>query len=85
MDVVFVVDGTGSMVDAIDNVKSGINDVIGAVNAASGGDYRIVLVTFEDVVYVNATFDVNENDIIDMINNLTAIGRVVGLGHLIKH
>lgn len=48
MDVVFVVDDTGSMGGAIDNVKSGIAAIAADVVTASGGDYQMGLVSFKD-------------------------------------
>ena len=50
MDVVFVVDDTGSMSGAIANVKAGIATIAADVVAASGGDYQMGLVSFKDSV-----------------------------------
>ena len=50
MDVVFIVDDTGSMGGAIANVKAGIASIAADVVAASGGDYQMGLVTFKDDV-----------------------------------
>lgn len=50
MDVVFVVDDTGSMDGAIANVKAGISSIAADVVAASGGDYQMGLVSFKDNV-----------------------------------
>ncbi len=50
MDVVFVVDYTGSMSDAIDGVKAGINNIVGEIASQSGGNYRLGLVTFDGTV-----------------------------------
>jgi len=50
MDVVFVVDDTGSMGGAIANIKAGISSIAGDVVAASGGDYQMGLVSFKDNV-----------------------------------
>ena len=74
MDIVFVVDDTGSMSGALDNVKAGLGEIIAAVQDASGNDYRLALVTFKDDVTVRATFDVNESDVISMINSLYPSG-----------
>ncbi len=48
MDVVFVVDDTGSMGDAITNIQAGIASIAADVVTASGGDYQMGLVTFKD-------------------------------------
>jgi hypothetical protein len=40
MDVAFVIDATGSMGGAINNVKAAIPQLMDQVVAASGGDYR---------------------------------------------
>jgi len=50
MDVVFVVDDTGSMSGAISNIKAGIASIAADVVAASGGDYQMALVSFKDTV-----------------------------------
>jgi hypothetical protein len=50
MDVVFVVDDTGSMDGAISNVKLGISSIADDVVAASGGDYQMAVVSFSDAV-----------------------------------
>jgi hypothetical protein len=47
MDVVFVVDYTGSMGGAIDGVKNGLNSLISTINTQSGGNYRLGLVAFD--------------------------------------
>ena len=47
MDVVFVVDYTGSMGGAIEGVKSGLNSLISTIDTQSGGNYRLGLVTFD--------------------------------------
>jgi uncharacterized protein YegL len=59
MDVVFVVDDTGSMGPAINNVKAGLQPIINTIETASGGDYRLALVTFKDDITVRATFAAN--------------------------
>src|SRR5206468_2237008 len=55
-------DNTGSMGGAIDNIKKGLNKIIGEANTVSGGNIRYALVTFpEDDVVVNTPFaDKNE-------------------------
>ncbi len=53
LDVAFVLDDTGSMGGAIANLKTGINAIVNDVVAASGGDYRLGLVTFKDDITVH--------------------------------
>ena len=47
MDIVFVVDYTGSMDDAIDGVKTGISNLISTIDSESNGNYRLGLVLFD--------------------------------------
>lgn len=47
MDIVFVVDYTGSMGSAIDGVKTGLSSLVSTINNESGGDYRLGLVIFD--------------------------------------
>lgn len=47
MDVVFVVDYTGSMSNAISGVKTGINNIVTEIQSESNGDYRLGLVLFD--------------------------------------
>ncbi|WP_053715881.1 vWA domain-containing protein [Saccharothrix sp. NRRL B-16348] len=55
LDVAFVLDDTGSMGGAITNLKTGINAIVNDVVTASGGDYRLGLVTFKDNITVHNT------------------------------
>lgn len=57
LDVVFVVDTTGSMGSAIDNVKEQIVELTHEIEQVSGGDYRIGLVEFGDRISVTAPFE----------------------------
>jgi len=52
MDVVFVVDVTGSMGGAIDNVKKDLPGIITQIQTASSGDFRLGLVKFDNTVIV---------------------------------
>jgi hypothetical protein len=58
-DVAFVIDVTGSMGGAIDNVRNELPNIMASAVAASGGDVRFGLVVFEDQVGMiqNMTFD----------------------------
>jgi uncharacterized repeat protein (TIGR01451 family) len=52
IDMVFVIDTTSSMDEAIDNVKAEVGSLIGLVDDFSGGDFQLGLVTFKDDVTV---------------------------------
>lgn len=52
IDVVFVIDTTSSMDEAIDNVKAEVGSLIGLVDDFSGGDFQLGLVTFKDDITV---------------------------------
>ena len=45
MDVVFIIDNSGSMQPVIDEVKGQVAKIADAVQAASGGDYQFGLIT----------------------------------------
>ena len=49
MDVVFLVDYTGSMGDEINTVKDQISTIVDTIVTESGGDYRLGLVIFDEV------------------------------------
>ena len=48
MDVVFLVDYTASMGGEINDVKTGISNIVSTINTESGGDYRLGLVVFDE-------------------------------------
>ncbi len=48
MDVVFLVDYTGSMRDAINAIKAAIASIVGTIVAESGDNYRLGLVLFDE-------------------------------------
>jgi len=48
MDVVFVVDYTGSMGSAINNIKTSITTITNRIITESGNDYRLGLVIFDE-------------------------------------
>jgi uncharacterized protein YegL len=56
MDVVFIIDTTGSMLGAIDNVNSELTTILSCIETVSGGDYRLALVTFADTITVLHNF-----------------------------
>ncbi|CCH27746.1 vWA domain-containing protein [Actinosynnema sp. NPDC047251] len=75
MDVVFVVDDTGSMGGAITNLKTGINQIAQEVENLTGFDYRLGLATFKDNVTVVDNFAPNNRTpVIASVNALAASG-----------
>lgn len=52
MDVAFIIDDTGSMGAAIANVKADSVSLLAQIDAASGGDDQLALVSFKDSVQV---------------------------------
>ena len=51
MDVVFLVDYTGSMSSAIEGVKTGINNILSTIDTESNGNYRVGLCIFDETPY----------------------------------
>ena len=75
MDVVFVVDDSGSMGGAITNVKAGIASIAADVVAASGGDYQMGLVSFKDDVQTDVDLAPGNAAAVQAgIDALTAVG-----------
>ena len=74
MDLVFVIDTTGSMGSAIDNVKAELPYIAALATAASGGDLRLGLVTFGDQVHTTYGLTNNIPAVLASINLLTANG-----------
>jgi uncharacterized repeat protein (TIGR01451 family) len=52
MDVVFVIDTTQSMGEAIENVKGDVGSILSLIDDFSEGNYQLGLVTFDDEVTV---------------------------------
>ncbi len=50
MDVAFLIDYTGSMGGAINGIKSSVTSIAAAVVSNSGGDYRLSLSIFDEVI-----------------------------------
>jgi hypothetical protein len=48
MDVVFLIDYTGSMGGAIDNIKTNVASIVSNIITKSGGDYRLGLSIFDE-------------------------------------
>jgi uncharacterized protein YegL len=74
IDLVFIIDDTGSMGGAINNVKLGLVDILNTANAASCGDLRVGLITFKDDVTVHSTLTNNVALVAGQINALVAAG-----------
>jgi hypothetical protein len=75
MDVVFVVDVTGSMGGAIDNVKKDLPGIITQIQTASSGDFRLGLVKFDNtVIVVNDMASGNVDAVKAGINAMSAGG-----------
>ncbi|MGW4112738.1 vWA domain-containing protein [Actinosynnema sp. NPDC004786] len=75
LDVVFVLDDTGSMGGAIGNLKTGVNAIVNDVVTASGGDYQLGLVTFKDNVTVHSDLAPgNAGPVTNYITNTLAAG-----------
>lgn len=72
MDVVLVMDDTGSMGPTIDTVKSGLGEILSTALAASGGDLRMGLVSFKDDVEVDWEFTDMLTDVEGAVNSLAA-------------
>ena len=75
MDIAFVVDATGSMGEAINNVKAAIPQLMDQVVAASSGDYRAELVQFHDSIDVTVPFAAgNRSALQNAVASLAAFG-----------
>ena len=57
MDIAFVIDDTSSLQGSLDNIKAELNTILNDIERASGGDYRLSLVTFKDDVTIRVSFD----------------------------
>jgi len=74
VDVVLVVDDTGSMGGAINNLKAGLSNIVAVANTVSGGDSRFALISFSDSIDVDRPFT-NEFVVIQAaVNALEASG-----------
>ncbi|WP_410612450.1 vWA domain-containing protein [Amycolatopsis sp. lyj-109] len=75
LDVAFVIDDTGSMGSALTNIKSELGNIATAVQANSGNDYQLGLVTFKDNITVQSDLaPLNLAAVTPQINALTAAG-----------
>lgn len=85
LDLIFVIDTTGSMWDDIDSVKASASSIVDTITA-SGADYRIELVDYKDHPIspygdpgdypsrIDLGFSTNKTAIINAINSLSASG-----------
>ena len=73
LDLMLVIDDTGSMGGAIANVQAGMLDII-ALAEETCDEVRIGLVTFKDEVEVDVPLTSNTADVVNAVNALTAIG-----------
>ena len=74
IDLVFIIDDTGSMGGAINNVKLGLVDILNTANVASCNDLRVGLITFKDDVTVHSPLTNNVMLVSNQINALVAAG-----------
>lgn len=74
MDIVFVIDTTGSMGGAISSVANELPQIIGTAKVASDGDLRIGLVTFGDLVSTRHNLTTDIAAVEASILALTAVG-----------
>lgn len=78
IDLVIVLDDTGSMGGAINNVKAGLPTIIETANIASGGDLRLGYITFKDTVTVHNALTTDIGAVTDSINATYASGGAGG-------
>lgn len=75
LDVVFVIDDTGSMGGALTSIQTQMAAIITTINNVSGGDYQLGLVTFKDnVTVLNDLAPGNAAAVTANINALSASG-----------
>ncbi|HEY1718020.1 MAG TPA: Ig-like domain-containing protein [Verrucomicrobiae bacterium] len=80
MDVVFIIDNTGSMDDVISAIQDAIDNTLDYIVASSGGNYRLALVTPDnDQVNVRVNFASNNRSAFeDAVNALPDLGDPYG-------
>ncbi|GMU26345.1 MAG: hypothetical protein AMXMBFR16_12500 [Candidatus Uhrbacteria bacterium] len=72
LDFVLLIDNTGSMSGAINNVKEGAASVLNAAIASSSADLRVGLITFKDTIDVRHALTTDLAAVTLSISNLTA-------------
>ncbi len=78
LDVAFVIDDTGSMGSALTNIKTELGTIATAVQANSGNDYQLGLVTFKDDVTVRT--DLAPLNLATVGPQINALGAAGGAG-----
>jgi hypothetical protein len=73
IDLVLVIDDTGSMFGAINNVKAGIVDIINLAQSTCG-NVQAALITHKDDVQVDQNLTFNVANVIAAVNALSASG-----------
>jgi uncharacterized protein YegL len=73
LDLVLIIDDTGSMADAISNVQSGILDIL-ALAEETCGSVQAGLITFKDDIEVDVPFTFDLSQVSSAINALGATG-----------
>jgi hypothetical protein len=74
VDLMFVIDDTGSMGGAIENVKTNLPSIITQANSADLNSARVGLITFQDDVTVLHDLSATQADVITSIGLLAAGG-----------
>jgi uncharacterized protein YegL len=76
MDVVFIIDDTGSMGGAINNVRKELLNIFQEIENVSDNNYRISIVTFKDDVTVVVPFGdlLNKDQVTAAVNVMRASG-----------
>ncbi|MEM9776207.1 MAG: carboxypeptidase regulatory-like domain-containing protein [Chloroflexota bacterium] len=78
LDIVFVVDVTASMQDAINGVKGELDEILNDISGVSGGDYQLGLVTFNDDVFV--LNNLAPNNLTSVKANISSLNADGGVG-----
>jgi uncharacterized protein YegL len=74
IELMFVIDDTGSMGGAINNIKLGLANLLQTAMNVSNGNLRAGVMTFKDQVTVNLPLTSNMTDVTNAINALFASG-----------
>jgi hypothetical protein len=74
IDLVFVIDDTGSMGGAISNVKAGLANILALAGNQSCGDLQGGVVSFADDVEVDQALTFTLSDVTNALNALNAAG-----------
>ena len=74
IQLVFVIDVTGSMFGAINNIKAGLVDILNTANTESCGNLEAAVIQFRDSVDVLQPMTADMTDVSNAINSLSASG-----------